>query len=117
MFRENLEVYSCYHCAVTLSAVIGEVSLTPDHDNNTWAVVESSLIVIGVAVGRWAASVDSFNVGGTDDRAVTALGGLDRRRWAAHEHARLVDLGFTQAPWRGEVPLLAWGQTGHHLEF
>ena len=86
-------------------------------DHDTWAVVEAGRVVVGVAVGRRAAAMDGLNVGSTDDRAVAALGRLDWRRWAAHEHSWLVDFRLSEAPRRREVPLLAGGQAGNDLIF
>ena len=67
-------------------------------DHDTWAVVEAGRVVVGVAVGRRADAMDGLNVGSTDDRAVAALGRLDWRRWAAHEHSWLVDFRLSEAP-------------------
>ena len=78
--------------------------------------MKTSEIVVGIAVSRGAAVVNSLHVVALNDRPAAALGGLDWRGRAAHVNAGLFNLGQPKPIGRREVPLLAGRKASYGLK-
>jgi hypothetical protein len=74
------------------------------------AGMKSGLIIVCVAVGRGARSVDQVDVLGPLYDSLSTLLRRDWRSWTAKRESRL-DLFVTSVTvWRWVIPLLAWSQ-------
>jgi len=77
------------------------------------AVVESSLVVVSVAISAGAVLVNELNILRVDDDSIPALFRGDGGRGTTHVQTGVVGFWVSETVGRRVVPLLAGGQTLH----